>query len=456
MPGGGSNGNEGEPKGKDQNSTKKTGETIKEGPKKEPNSQFPKLRRDLAEKVTIQKSREGYYVGDAKFNNEPLEKKEKRVQKVVNEIKGLKGIEEIVAKIETIEDLQNLDTKTLIRLEDKYEGILLYAFTDIVGDRKEKINFANWDLYKKPVPGMKLQVDFRGNQEAEAQIGAADLLPPSVRRITVYEEGDKSRARTSIQRVGLKGRNQSGAGFYDNDGYIPIFSHDVIEIGGNVDPQKGIDMEFENQFRTKNPDGTYGSLNEDSYNKYKHSKYEKDQKFLGDLLKRNPQAMTKKSFSEDEINKLLESIQGSGLGDKIAKFAIEIAKDPNKKGIRGEHCGDWIRKIYKAAGARSHVTIYSTSYIGNDCGKKHASPAQYDKIRPGDWLWYNNRNKAKIGDGNHSALFLSWKDKDNLIANVASGDASHLLRLHTANLREEPPGTPGRGAPVTRIMKPIG
>ena len=93
-------------------------------------------------------------------------------------------------------DLVKLDVDSLIKLEDKYPGVLLYIFTDIVGTN-EKIDFAKWEFYKKPVAGQKLKIDFRGNDAANAEIGAADILPPAVRCITVYDEGDSALARTS-------------------------------------------------------------------------------------------------------------------------------------------------------------------------------------------------------------------------------------------------------------------
>jgi len=331
-------------------------------------------------------------------------------------------------------DLAKLSTDTLIKLEDKFPGILLYAFTDIIG-KTEKVDFTKWEFYNKPVAGQKLRVDFRGNDAANKEIGAADMLPPSVRRITVYEDGDFRRPRTSEKRVGLKGRNQQNVGFYDQHGYMPVFSGDVIIVGGNVDkkagidPKKYIDLDFEKKY-SKSP-----------------KQAEEESKYLQDLFKKSIDRKGKQ-MTPEELAALEARVEGSSMGDKIAKTAVEVAKDPSNMGLRGKHCWDWVNKIYRRAGITAKspvVTIYQNlNYPGKDCGSCHASEEMYARVCPGDWLYYNNRNTADR-HGNHSAIFIEWVDKGKKIARMASGSYGKKWRIHTADLADKP---------ITRIAKP--
>lgn len=376
------------------------------------------------------------------YKGEVFADREARNKKAIDEIKHLDKVEDIIGKIETVEDLQKLSVDQLIKLEDKYEGILLYAFTDIVGE-KTKLDFAKWEIYKKPTPGMRLVVDFHGNQSAEMKLGAADILPPSVRKITVYTNGDSTLARTSSQRCGLKGRNREGTGFFDNRGYIPIFTNDVIVIGGEEKPEQGVNLKFADKFLTKDKDGNPNPLNEDSYKAYEASDEAKQDKEFLEKLQKSPSFIQRgKRMTPEEIDALNQRLEGSGLGNKVAKLAVEAG---TKHSYSPEHCFDWANHIYKSAGA-SRQRIYSSlsEYSGQDCGDHHAGPELLDKIRPGDWLFYNNQNGVD-SHGNHSAIFLEWIDKDNQIARMASGSKGNFGHIHPADFKK---------APVTLIMKP--
>lgn len=376
------------------------------------------------------------------YGGEVFADREARTLKAVAEIKRLDKVQDIIGKIETVEDLQKLSVDQLIKLEDKYEGILLYAFTDIVGE-KTKLDFVNWEAYKKPTPGMRLVVDFHGNQSAETKLGAADILPPSVRKTTVYTNGDSTLARTSVKRCGLKGRNLDGTGFFDNRGYIPIFTNDVVVIGGEEKPEEGVDLKFADKFLTKDKDEKLNPLNEDSYKVYETSDEAKQDKEFLEKIQKSPSFIQRgKQMTPDEIDALNQRIDGSGLGNKVAKLAVEAGTIHS---YSPEHCFDWANHIYKNAGARRHLIYRSLGeYSGQDCGEHHAGPELLDKIRPGDWLFYNNKNGVD-SHGNHSAIFLEWKDKENQIALVASGSAGNSGRVHTADFKK---------APVTLIMKP--
>lgn len=184
---------------------------------------------------------------------------------------------------ETVADLRALPVEQLIELEDKHEGILLYAFTDFV-DASTQINIEHFEaFYREPPLGTKLGINFHGNDEAEAKIGGADLLPPSVRCITVLTDGDPGKKRTSTRRLGLKGQNKSGNGFFDSNGYIPVFTGDQVIIGGEAGngANTGIDLAFDRKYRKEAPQGK--ALGELDYEKYRLEQSETDAAFLKTL-----------------------------------------------------------------------------------------------------------------------------------------------------------------------------
>lgn len=368
-------------------------------------------------------------------------------QKSEEAVNNLKGLKDVLEGVEKVEDIRKLDTKTLIKLEDRYEGIMLYVFTDIAA-KNEKVDFNNWDGYKKLTAGTKLTVNFLGNDAGEREVGGADMLPPSVRRITVYKNGDLNDARTSERRIGLKGQNKSGNGFYDGQGYIPVLSGDVIEIGGKSrsDADSGVDQKFDFEFRKK-ADGSTGALDDEAYKKYTESDIgKKDQEYLKELFQKNPNAQRRKQMSLEEIQALKEKIDTSGIGGKIAQLALEEASKPESEKYSPTCCWDMINQLYRRAGVGSRTRIFQDlNYEGKDCGSHHASPEMMAMIAPGDWVYYNNKNTAD-SHGNHSALIIDY-DKTTNTATVASGSYGSPLRIHSkkVDFNEKP---------VTHITKP--
>jgi len=329
--------------------------------------------------------------------------------------------------VETVRDLRSLDPATLISLENKFEGILLYAFTDIVGS-STKIDFANWETYKKPQAGMRFHVNFLGNPNAEMEIGAADILPPCIRGITVYDQGDQNSARTSERRVGLKGLNVPESGFFDSNGYIPVFSGDVIEIQA---PDEAFLKDYP------------GPLTEEDYKKYMESETgKKDTGYTEELFRKNPQAQKDKIMTTEEIDSLSSKINASGVSQRVAQTTLEIG---GGRLYNPKHCWDWCEHVYKAAGAKRHTIYKSPPYEGHDCGSCHAGPELVSRITPGDWLFINNKNTSD-DHGNHSVIFLGWIDHDNLIARVGSGSAKKPGCIHKTNLAKNQ---------VTAIFKPM-
>ncbi|MBI5754398.1 hypothetical protein HZA40_04615 [Candidatus Peregrinibacteria bacterium] len=355
----------------------------------------------------------------------------------------------LVNSLETVGDLKELKLNQLLALEDKFEGILLYVFTD-VADKDEKLDFKNWKGYREIQPGTKLTIDFRGNKEAFWKVGAGDILPPAVRAISVVEgDGDNRNVRTSVKRIGLKGRGSHEKGFFDERGYMPIFTGNSIIVGGEKEPEKGVDREFD-KYRKVGADGKPGELD---YERYEQEHGAEDQEFYKKNVLDNPLAQRTKAISGEDATRIMEASEASGMGKKAAEKAIAVAEARDNLGLGGASCCfDWVSKIYHEVGATRRQYFDSLSqYGGKDCGEAHAGPEQYAGLRPGDHIFYNvfhQLGQAVDSRGNHSAIFLGWEDKDNLVARLASGSYGTTWHFH-----EKP--TDFNKAPITRIYKPV-
>ena len=184
-----------------------------------------------------------------------------------------------VEGIETVSDLRELSFDKLIELEGKYEGILFYAFTDFV-DSGSKLNFDNYySWYKAPKDGDSFEINFYGNQEANQRLGAGDIMPPTVRGVTVYPGGSKDDSdpekRISTRRLGLKGDgDHANSGFFDDRGYIAIYTGYMVTVGG-------VDMSFDEKYR--GPVSADGRLGELKYDAYAQDHDEVDSLFVAQL-----------------------------------------------------------------------------------------------------------------------------------------------------------------------------
>lgn len=396
------------------------------------------------------------------------------IEKSINDLPKLKEVLDGAEKV----DLEQLSVRALMKLEKAYPGILLYAFTDVIGS-KEKIDFAKWEIYKKPVAGLKLKVDFHGNQDAYDRIGAGDLMPASVRVITVSPldyrgKNAKYMQRTSTRRLGLKGnadigsgnaKGNSGNGFFDQYGYMPIFSGDEIVIGG-------VDKTFEDKFSKTDKEGKM-ELDYDAYGKSEEAV--EDKKFLDKLVESDTFLKERgnkfsSDYDDEDIKKIIERCDGNPkvkeLVEMAVGFAAALKKYPKKfKGpyeYRGHvikhaaDCGKWIAQLRRMAGFNSaggRVVFNGQSrYSGRDYRGHEAKPEQLKTmLRPGDWIWYYNGNQ--YWRGLHSAMFLGWKDEDKMIADCASGDGNLKWRIHKDGTNLNPNDPNGR--PVVYINKPF-
>lgn len=410
-------------------------------------------------------------------NGTPYVENLKVKSKVETEMKKLKGIEKVINQIDTLNDIRNLDAKTLVELENKYPGILMYSFTDpadeIAKKDYEKIDLAKWTEYTNPKPGTKLKANFHGNTFAENEIGAADLLPPTIRKITTYSENDPNNKRTSEKRIGLKGENKKGRGFFDQEGYIAVYSGDIIIIGGEKEPEKGIEMDFMKKFlersdAPKSDDPEKQRIEaEKQYEKF-HGKEDED--WLGMLEKKNPKFRKQKKLSDEDIAAMTEHAETSGAGKKVVDTIMASIKSGyrtppwNPPKVLG-CCFYWVDHIYREAGVKRNMVYNSVNqYHGRDCGDKHADNAMLDQIKPGDHIFYNQErhyvqehkvNKkgepvhAVDENGNHSAVFIGWiGPQENHQAQMASASAGTLGGYHKNPVDFNK-------YPVTRIYKPV-
>lgn len=118
-------------------------------------------------------------------------------------------------------DLKTLTLNDLLDLEKDRPGILLFAFTTW-GEAHKDVAIEKFALYTNPAPGTTMKIDFRGNREAYWKVGAGNLLPPTVDTIKVTNDRGET-------RVGQR-RTEPKNGFYDANGYIPIFDGYKITI----------------------------------------------------------------------------------------------------------------------------------------------------------------------------------------------------------------------------------
>ena len=89
---------------------------------------------------------------------------------------------------------------------------------------------------------------------------------------------------------------------------------------------------------------------------------------------------------------------------KILKTGFEMAI-LNMNIIKGS-CWDYVNEVYKRSGIiENKETIYNS--------KKRGPYAPQEIIKPGDWIYHINH---QLNNGEHSAIFICWKDYKKKIA----------------------------------------
>ncbi len=123
-------------------------------------------------------------------------------------------------------------------------------------------------------------------------------------------------------------------------------------------------------------------------------------------------------------------------GERVAEAARILADKSHalyKKGQwnSGKHCWDWVNKAYTVAGYHWYQRgqkkeHYHYKHPSKQLGEYARREALYD-LQPGDWLYLHVAaiNKEWGGRaGDHSVIFLRWKNKANLVAEFADAPKS--------------------------------
>lgn len=215
----------------------------------------------------------------------------------------------------TPNDIASLDADDLMELElsDKGHGLLGALFLNKNGapplffDDYERFN-TNAEL--EFLPGDALNVDFHNNSRAEKIIGAGDILPPQIRVIMVQTKNGEKRmgVRSSSPRVG----------YYDEHGYMPIFSGDKIII-----PDESQIKAYENE--------TQMSSSTDLRHLYFTSEEVKDQSLDEEASKHTFIQRVRESKEKGEANFLqyleLEFSEFKGINDTDIDFNARPSED---------------------------------------------------------------------------------------------------------------------------------
>jgi len=137
------------------------------------------------------------------------------------------------------------------------------------------------------------------------------------------------------------------------------------------------------------------------------------------------------------------------------KRLLQQAKDLTDQNYSAQSCWHFIEAIFKNAGM-TRITQLDFPWIGNQYtyktrtiqSKPYMSPEEMkNSLIVGDWLYIHNKNTID-SKGNHSVLFLGWKDIDNLIAKTAEQRTlSQGGILNERNLSDQP---------VAHIMRMVG
>lgn len=115
------------------------------------------------------------------------------------------------------ERVQRASQPELRQLEKEHPGSLAFFFGKRIEQDKESILHLQ-ETYKK---GDKIKVDFLQNMQAEMTIGLGDMLPATVRKVSVIDAaGGKRTSEVFVE----------GVGYYDRQGYIPVFSGYTVII----------------------------------------------------------------------------------------------------------------------------------------------------------------------------------------------------------------------------------
>ena len=263
-----------------------------------------------------------------------------------------------------------------------------------------------------------LKINLYGKNKFEMNIGAGHICPPSWTSVAIVDGSGNIKIGTR-KVPGKDSVDGHKVGYYDEKGeYLAVYSgykvYPVSVLSDTETKDKKViteQVEKESEFYTKN--------------KSELEKYASNSESYG---------VAQMEMSKFEIQKIrdkmpsLEDIKNPG--ERVSFVAKWIAENEN---IYAKHCGNWVDRVYLIAGVTSKKGLYhNLQYAKGPDGKLGASrdaregahalkenPRLVDNLKVGDWLWINNRNSFDVA-GNHSVIFVGWKDKAARIAYCAN------------------------------------
>jgi hypothetical protein len=280
--------------------------------------------------------------------------------------------------------------------------------------------------------GKYLEINLHGKSKFESNIGAGHICPPSWQKVKIVDKSGNS--KIGIRKIpGIDDVDGHKVGYYDKNGeYLAVYTGYKIYPISILSETKQADVKsFDTQVK-----------NENEY-------YVKNKKKLEEYAERSSYRVSQMEMTKAEIQKIrdkinsalaaqnpptkLEKIKAPGM--RVVAVAKWIAENEN---IYAKHCGNWVKRVYLIAGVTRQKGLYHNMDYARSNGQwkskldKNARPdARNGKnalnerpdlvanLQIGDWLWINNRNRFDVG-GNHSLIFMGWKDKAAKIAHCAS------------------------------------
>lgn len=157
----------------------------------------------------------------------------------------------------------------------------------------------------------------------------------------------------------------------------------------------------------------------------------------------NPEGVTDEDETPSDwqrtAREMQEIMSNPELGKRIAEMAVLAVNSGQLN--NAQHCWNWAEKVCQQVGARFGETIFRTAAYGSPKGR-----LEDINLMEGDWLYIHNGNKSdKRGD--HSVIFLGWKDEGSQLAYAASFPGpGKKARIHTVDFSK---------APITSINRPV-
>lgn len=283
-----------------------------------------------------------------------------------------------------------------------------------------------------------LEINLHNKSKFEMNIGAGHICPPSWKRVAIVDlEGN---LRIGERKVPGKDNFRGGKiGYFDDQGeYLVIFSGykvyplEVLSEEEKAD-KKLIDKQTEKESKF-----------------YKENKEE----IMNYVVRESSYSIGRAEMSRLEIQRIRDQVLGleeiKDPGERVAAVAKWIHE--NEK-IHARHCYNWVERVYAIAGVQNKRVIYrNLDYARGEDGKLGASrdaregmhavrerPDLLDNLKPGAWLWVNNRNTSDIA-GNHSVIFMGWKNEERKIAYCANwlGAKPELQKISTIDFNKVP------------------